>query len=112
MDWGKEEIKFLVDGEVYFSYPIVGEKANFGADIHDGIDGFHDFHRLIINNEIFSEKTGWAPEGGRLTEEDAATMPIDYWVDYVRLYQDPETEKILLKEDLEKAKAAHEAKNK
>ena len=83
--------------------PLSSEKANFGADVIDGIDGFHDPERLIINNEIFSEKSKWLPEGWALTDEDE--MPIDYWIDYIRLYQNPETEDLYLKDDIAKAKA-------
>ena len=108
MEWDKDFMKFYVDGTLYCTVPISGEKANFGADVIDGIDGFHDPERLIINNEIFSEKSRWAPEGTRLTEEDE--MPIDYWIDYIRLYQDPATEDLYLKDDIAAAKAAKEAK--
>lgn len=112
MEWDKDFMKFYVDDNLYCTVPISGEKANFGADIIDGIDGFHDPERLIINNEIFSEFSKWKPEGWALTEEDEKDMPIDYWIDYVRLYQDPATEDLYLKEDIAKAKAAKEAENK
>jgi hypothetical protein len=108
MEWDKDFMKFFVDDNLYCTVPISGEKANFGADVLDGIDGFHDPERLIINNEIFSEKSGWAPEGSRLTDEDE--MPIDYWIDYIRLYQNPATEDLYLKDAIQKAKAEKEAK--
>ncbi len=106
MEWDPAEIKFYVDDELYGTVPISGEEANFSPEVIDGMEGFHDPVRLIINNEIFSEKSVFSPEGARLTEEDGKDMPIDYWIDYIRLYQNPATEALYLKDEIAAAKAA------
>ncbi len=112
MEWDKDHIRMFVDGNLYSDTPISGDEANFKADVLDGMETFHEPVRLIINDEIFSEKSVFAPEGSRLTEEDAKDMPIDYWIDYIRLYQNPATERIWLKDEIAAAKAAKEAENK
>ncbi|MBQ6137107.1 MAG: hypothetical protein IJI73_07030 [Kiritimatiellae bacterium] len=47
--------------------------------------GHQDFHNIHINNEIFTPGHGWCPEPMRITEADR--LPIEYWVDWVRLWQ-------------------------
>jgi hypothetical protein len=110
MEWDKDFLRFFVDGTEYCTVPISEKEGNFSPDVVDGVGGFHDPHCLIINNEVFSEKSDWLPEGGCLTDEDE--MPIDYWIDYVRLYQNPETEDLFLKDDIQKAKKEKEIANK
>lgn len=110
LEWDKDFMKFYVDDTVFCTVPISGEKANYEPEVIDGIQGFHDPERLIINNEIFSDKSGWKPKDSALTDEDE--LPINYWIDYVRLYQDPATEDLYLKDDILKAKAEKEAESK
>lgn len=108
-EWDEKEMNFYVDGEKYSTFPIDPVKGNFYPEVIDGTTGFHDFQYIIYNNEIFSEGSGWKPEGTALTDEDE--MPIDYFIDYVRLYQ-KEGEEIKLKDEIAAAnaeKAAREA---
>ncbi len=100
MLWDEHSIKFSVDGVCYYEAVIDDDKKWWPNSPYEDMLGFHDPHYLIINNEIFSETSGWAPDGARLTSEDQ--MPIDYFIDYVRLYQN-EAEKIYQGEELEKA---------
>lgn len=84
MLWEEHSIKFSVDGDFYFEAPI-DERSSLNNDTCNDMMGFHDPQYLIINNEVFTSNLEWYPEGSALTSNDQ--MPIDYYVDYVRLYQ-------------------------
>jgi hypothetical protein len=73
-----------VDGKKYGSCPI-DEAHDFHADTVPGMDGFHDFESVIFNNEIFTPGHGWCPDEHRITADDK--LPIEYWIDWVRLWQ-------------------------
>ncbi len=107
LEWDPNELKFYVDDNLYGTVPIDPVKGNFGHEIIDGTSGFHDFHFVIMNNEIFCPQSRFKPEGAVLTEDDE--MPIDYYIDWVRLYQNPEKEELKLKCDIDKAIAAKQA---
>ena len=47
--------------------------------------GHHDFHNVHVTNEIFTPGHGWCPEEFRITADDR--LPIDYHVDWIRLWQ-------------------------
>lgn len=82
-EWTPEYMSMSVDGEVYCTYDI---NSNF--DGFSDMSGFHDALYVIFNNHIFTEKSSWLPEG---TEVDERTeFPINYWIDYIRLYQKDE----------------------
>lgn len=101
-EWTPKETKYYVDGECYAVFPI-DESGEFGDEpVLAGMSGFHDFAYPIFNNEIFSEGSSWKPEGCLLT--DADPMPIDYYLDYLRLYQNPATEELKLGEEIRAAK--------
>ena len=83
-EWTSKEMSFFVDGEKYVTYPI--------DDAHDycpkeglSMAGFHDFYNIHINNEIFTPGHEWCPEAFRITDKDV--LPIEYWIDWIRLYQ-------------------------
>ena len=84
MLWDEHTIKCSVDGEVYFSVNI-DEKTEWKSENYPDVNGFHDPMYLIINNEVFTDTSYFKPDGAALTLDDL--MPIDYYVDYVRLYQ-------------------------
>lgn len=88
-EWDEHYMSFYVDDEMYTRFPI-DESGEFGEHSIAGMAGFHDFAYIIFNNEIFTEGRSWKPEGKILTDEDE--MPIDYYIDYVRFYQNPEKE--------------------
>ncbi len=104
LEWDEKKLSFYVDDTCYGSISIDPSDGNFDPEAVDGVQGFHDFHYLIMNDEIFTPKGGWVVPGWSLVEEDA--FPIEYRIDWVRLYQNPETEEIKLKDEiLEKIEA-------
>ena len=84
MEWTPESISFLVDGECFMTVPI-DEAHDFAPKPLAGMAGFHDPHYVIFNNEIFTPGHGWCPEDKRLLPSDP--FPIDYEIDWVRLWQ-------------------------
>ena len=84
MEWTPETISFYVDDECYVTVPI-DEAHDFAPKPMPGMLGFHDPHYIIINNEVFTPGHGWCPEEKRLMPGEP--MPIDYEVDWVRLWQ-------------------------
>ncbi len=92
MLWDEHSIRFYVDDELYLEAPI-DERSTLNNETCNDMMGFHDPHYLIINNEVFTENLRWYPEGATLTPDELT--PIDYYVDYVRLYQ-AEDEEIYL----------------
>ena len=85
LEWNKKYIAFSVDGEEFARFSI-DESAEFSEGL-PGMEGFHDFCYILINNELFSPGRTWKPEGAELTDEDP--MPVEYYIDYIRLYQNP-----------------------
>ena len=84
MEWTPEAISFFVDGTRYMTVPI-DEAHDFAPKPLSGMAGFHDPHYVIFNNEIFTPGHGWCPEDKRLLPSDP--LPIDYEIDWVRLWQ-------------------------
>ena len=83
-EWTPEDMSFFVDGLRYFTVPI-GEAHDYAPkSTLKGMAGHHDFHSVIFNNEIFTPGHGWCPDGYRITDGD---VPIEYWIDWIRLYQ-------------------------
>ncbi len=107
LEWDPNELNFYVDGTKYGTVAIDPVNGNFGHEKIDGTSGFHDFHYVIMNNEIFSPASKFQPDGAVLTDEDE--MPIEYRIDWVRLYQNPEKEELKLKPEIEEAIAAKKA---
>ena len=89
-EWDEKKLSFYIDDQFYMSFDIDAEKGNIHPEVIDGVQGFHDFHFILMNNEIFTPRGGWVVPGWTLTEDDA--FPIEYRIDYVRLYQNPEKE--------------------
>ena len=83
-EWTEDWMKFYVDGHCYSTVPIT-EADDFSRDKLKGMEGFRDPMGIIINNEIFTPGHAWCPKEKRITADDR--LPIDYWVDWIRLYQ-------------------------
>jgi len=97
-EWTPREMSFYVDGERFATFQI-DEAHDFCPKERLGMAGHHDFHNIHINNEIFTPGHGWCPKEKRITAGDK--LPIDYWVDWMRLYQkDGEDIKILDLQDV------------
>ena len=83
-EWDEKSTKFYVDGEKYADFPI-DEAHDFGTDILPGMAGFHDFAYVIFNNELFTRKGSWRVDAWNI--QVGEEMPIEFDVDYIRLYQ-------------------------
>ena len=97
-EWDEHFMTFYVDDVKYTAFPI-DESGEFGEQTIKGMAGFHDFAYIIFNNEIFTMGRSWKPEGKILTDEDE--MPIDYYIDYVRFYQNSEKEEVKFAKEIE-----------
>ncbi len=102
-EWNEEETRFYVDGEQYACFSI-REEDDFDTEKLPTMQGFHDFAYIIFNNEFFSPKGSWVVNGWSIT--DKKDMPIDYYIDWVRLYQNPDKEEIHLGDEIAAAEAA------
>lgn len=84
--WTPQALKFLVDGQIYLTIDIT-EAANFGERDGSNMNCFHDYYYLIFNNYLMSPLfSGSRPE---IEASDGDKFPIEYKIDYVRLYQKP-----------------------
>ncbi len=100
-EWDPRRMSWYIDGKKYIEFAITDEECRVPNSLISGTEAFHDPHYIILNNEIFTPNRRWKPAGSILTEEDE--FPIEYRVDWIRLYQNPEKEEIKLKADIEKA---------
>ncbi len=97
--WDSEKMVFSIDGVDYCTVDLV--KSSFtnveGVECPVGEDGLGVFHSpmyLLIGNPIFSPKCNFfgggvpgAEVNPNMVIDETTTMPADYVVDYVRLYQ-------------------------
>lgn len=82
-EWTPEYMAMSIDGEVYCTYDI-----NSNYDEFSDMSGFHDALYVLFNNHIFTEhNNSWIP---RAKVDENTTFPINYWIDYIRLYQKDE----------------------
>ncbi len=91
-EWNPKEMKFYMDGHLFSTIPI-DEEHDFGKSEIPGMKGFQDFQSVIFNNELFTKGHGWCPPELEIRPEDP--LPIDYWVDWIRLWQNPRSEYIV-----------------
>lgn len=82
--WTPTEMYFTVDGERYFSYDIT-EAGNFGG--FGTMQGFQDPLFVIFNNFLFTAGSSWLPDGTDVL--DSTEFPIEYSIEWIRLYQKP-----------------------
>ena len=88
MKWTPDSIEMYFDGTLYGQ---IKANANFSKTDTEGskIPGFDDPLYLILNNHVFTQYSRWAPsDAQRATDADNGKFPIDYTVDYIRIYQD------------------------
>ncbi len=98
MGWDENFFSFYIDDVLYKQFPIDPVNGTVIANAIEGVEGFHDFHFILLNNEIFSYGGGWSVPGWNLEEDDK--FPINYKVDWIRLYQNPEKEEIKFKDEI------------
>lgn len=95
-EWDEKYMYFYVDGEMYVKFDITDEGCLIPDQVLPGSQCFHDPHFIIFNDELFSPGGLGRPET-YFSPEDPA--PIDYYIDYVRLYQ-KEGERLILKDEI------------
>ena len=85
-EWTPKAMSFYVDGEKYTTYPIDGS-VDYGTWVPEvkGMAGHHDFHSILLWNEMFTPGHGWCPKEMAVTQDDR--LPYDYDIDWMRLYQ-------------------------
>lgn len=79
-EWTSEVMKVYIDGECYYQVSIK-EEDDYSLD-RPGMDCFHDYYYLCWNNWLYTSQA----ETGKIE------TPVDYKIDYVRLYQHKDRE--------------------
>ncbi len=94
LEWTPEYLKFYVDGNCYGTV-YIDEQSDYDNSI-PGMGAYHNNHYILINNFIFTTggNQNYVEANMHLTKDD--TKEIVYEIDYVRLYQNTETDKIIL----------------
>ena len=83
--WTPTEMYFTVDGEIFFTHDIT-ENGNFGP--FGTMQGFQDPLFVIFNNFLFTDGSSWKPSEEALVH-DGTEFPIEYSIEWIRLYQKP-----------------------
>ncbi len=106
LEWDKDYLSFYVDDVKYCSFKITlnDMKCDFDRFLQPGMQGFHDPAFIMMNNEFFSPGGSWCPEDKAIGDD--AEVPINYYIDWVRLYQNPETDVLYLKDDIAAMRAS------
>ncbi len=86
LEWTEERMSFYVDGDCFYSVSIK-EADDFYPD-RPGMDCFRDYHYLCWNLWMYADEI----KEGVLQVPDT----VDYRIDYIRLYQDPKTEFLIV----------------
>ena len=84
-EWTETYMKFYVDGSLYHTIDLTKLSGEF-KKYPDGVDAFNDFYYIILGTGVYESK---------LLSEGRGTAT-DYIVEYIRLYQDTDTEFIHL----------------
>lgn len=85
--WTEEAMSFMVDGETYCTIDITKE-GDFG-DHNDGMGAFHDYCHIIFNNYVHTSDGSEEGNNNAQNAKPTDKFPINYVIDYVRLYQIP-----------------------
>ncbi len=83
IDWTEEKITFIIDGVPYCTIDLT--KSFTDKPGLEAMDCYQDYHYIILCDYVFSPANHWAPKEYTLTPDDPC--PVDYYVDYIRLYQ-------------------------
>ena len=78
---------FYIDGQLYCKIDITEETGDYCADYHAGMDCFHCYYYISLNNWLFTEQhSSWVGASNRV-ENNPDFGTVDYRIDYIRLYQ-------------------------
>jgi hypothetical protein len=78
---------FYIDYQLVWKVDITNETGEFDKNV-PGMECFHGYHYLCLNNWVFTEDKTWAgPQNFVENLPDFAQNGVDYKVDYIRLYQ-------------------------
>ena len=83
LEWTPEYLKAYIDGECYYTV-YIDEASDYDTSV-PGMECFHDYYYLCWNNWMHPT------HADKLNFENGYA---DYAIDYVRLYQNPQTEYI------------------
>lgn len=91
-DWTSEYMAFYIDYQLVWKVDITNETGEFDKNV-PGMECFHGYHYLCLNNWVFTEDKTWAgPQNFVENLPDFAQNGVDYKVDYIRLYQNSDEE--------------------
>ncbi len=94
-EWTPEYMKFYVD-DVCYSTKYISDEYDFDPGVY-GMQGFHDYHFVLIGNGHFTPyNENYLKNGLAITKDD--TKIINYTIDYLRLYQNKETDRVMIYE--------------
>ena len=80
-EWTPTEMSMYIDDVKYYTYDLTNNFDN-GAS---GMGGFDTQLHLIFNNHLFTQSSSYKPyEGCEINSRD---LPVEYAIDWVRLYQ-------------------------
>ncbi|MBR2044461.1 MAG: glycoside hydrolase family 16 protein [Clostridia bacterium] len=91
-EWTDTQYRFYIDGNLYCTLKV-DDSGEFAPDL-PGMEGFQDYHYVILNNFVFNKGSSWAPSGSQLADNE--TKVIEYTVDYIRLYQNKDKDKLII----------------
>ena len=90
LEWSPSEMSLYVDG-IRCCTRAIDSANDFGSQL-PGMDGFRDYMFVILNNEIFTPTSSAVVHDGLSPLPDDTPLPVNYWVDWIRLYQNPSCE--------------------
>ena len=79
---------FVNDSSLFYSEMSNIDDINSNYDGYSDMSGFHDSLYVLFNNHLFTEQSNTWLTDGKLDE--TTIFPINYWIEYIRLYQNDE----------------------
>ncbi len=86
--WEGDHLWFGVDGEWYSDYDINCAFDGYSGNNNNGY-GFDIYNFLLLDNHIYSPMAYETGSASAKQVVNNADLPVEMYVDYVRLYQDP-----------------------